>query len=244
MPHAITNRQREYLEFIRQYIAENESSPQLEEIAKHFGVKKPTAHNALKALQKKGYLYFGRSSHSGFFIRLIERAGSAEVVTEIAIAGKIDRYGEVYDFPQKLGHFASLLVGANPAELFGLVAFEDIPQAGILLGDLIIFDSGKKPQPNDICIFPIGERLFLVRVTSKTFDREITSDVMAMEYPIPEELVREDVEQLIIFFPLAYDETTQDYFMGIAEEMGFTPSLMLPELVLATALRLSRQLAF
>ena len=98
MPHAVTPRQREYLEFLRQYIQENESSPRLEEIASHFGVKSPTAHKTLEALQSKGYLYFGRDSISGFFIRLIERAGSAETVIEIPIAGKVNEYGEVYDF--------------------------------------------------------------------------------------------------------------------------------------------------
>ncbi len=44
MPHSLTDRQREYLEFIREFIKENESSPRLEEIAKHFGVSSPTAH--------------------------------------------------------------------------------------------------------------------------------------------------------------------------------------------------------
>ena len=60
MPHALTKRQKEYLEFIRNYIRENESSPRLEEIAEHFGVKAPTAHKILQSLQSKGYLYFVR----------------------------------------------------------------------------------------------------------------------------------------------------------------------------------------
>ena len=33
LPHSLTSRQKEYLEFIRNYIKENESSPRLEEIA-------------------------------------------------------------------------------------------------------------------------------------------------------------------------------------------------------------------
>ncbi len=91
MPHSLTPRQSEYLDFLREYVKKNESSPRLEEIAKHFGVKSPTAHKTLKTLQYAGYLYFGRSSTSGFFIRLIERAGSAEIVIEIPIAGKVDQ---------------------------------------------------------------------------------------------------------------------------------------------------------
>ena len=70
MPHALTARQREYLEFLRQYIRENESSPGLNELADHFDVTSPTAHKTLETLQSKGCSYFGRSKTSGFFIRL------------------------------------------------------------------------------------------------------------------------------------------------------------------------------
>jgi SOS-response transcriptional repressor LexA len=91
MPHALTPRQKEYLKFIRQYVKENESSPRLEEIADHFSVKSPTAHKTLKALMRAGYLYFGRDSFSGFFIRLIERAGSTERMIEINTVGKVDK---------------------------------------------------------------------------------------------------------------------------------------------------------
>ena len=53
MPQDLTDRQQEYLDFIRDYIQENESAPRLDEIAKHFGVTSPTAHKALETLQEK-----------------------------------------------------------------------------------------------------------------------------------------------------------------------------------------------
>jgi Mn-dependent DtxR family transcriptional regulator len=52
MPHALSDRQREYLDFIKSYIAENELSPRLEEVAGHFDVKPPSAHKNLQALQR------------------------------------------------------------------------------------------------------------------------------------------------------------------------------------------------
>ena len=63
MPHALTPRQKEYLEFIREYIKQNECSPRLEEVAEHFNVKSPTAHKTLKTLMRAGYLYFGLRPH-------------------------------------------------------------------------------------------------------------------------------------------------------------------------------------
>ena len=244
MPHSLTPRQREYLTFIREYVKQNESSPGLDEISTHFGVKSPTAHKTLEALQSKGYLFFGRDKISGFFIRLIERAGSAEMVIEIPIAGRIDEYGELIDFPEEIGHFPTLLVGSKPGEVFALVVMEDIPQASLLAQDLIIFDQGKKPQPGDICIAPIGQSLFLIQIGSKTFDKEIDSLEMSLQYPIPENLTNPELEQRLNWYPLAYDDETHDYLIKIVEEQKW-PLVAIPQgFILATALRLTRILAF
>lgn len=244
MPHSLTSRQREYLEFIRAYIRENESSPRLEEIAAYFHVQAPTAHKILEALQSKGYLYFGRDPISGFFIRLIERAGSAEVVMEVKIAGRVGMYGEVYDFPQDLGHFTTVLVGAQPGNVVALAVTADIPQASILSGDLIIFDLVKKPQPGDFCIGPIGERFFLLQIASKTLDKEIVSFETAQWYPIPESLTDPELEQKLNWYPLAYDNKNQRIFEAIAREQGWEIGPIPQSYILATALRLTRAMAF
>jgi SOS-response transcriptional repressor LexA len=244
LPHSLTDLQREYLDFLRQYIQKNESSPRLEEIAGHFKVKAPTAHKILETLQSKGYLYFGRDPNSGFFIRLIERAGSSEIVMEVPIAGRVGEYGEVYDFPQNLGHFASVFVGVAPTEVFALAVTKNIPQASILSGDLIIFDVHKKPQPGDICIGPIGKRLFFLQIASKTYDKNTISFETAQAYPIPEKLTNLELDQLLNWHPLAYDEMTHDWFTKVAEDESWPIAPLKPEFIVATALRLSRALAF
>jgi len=160
-----------------------------------FGVKPPKAHKIFSALQRKGYLYFGRDSKSGFFIRPIERAGSAEIVMEVPFAGKFSALGEVIDFSKEFGHFASVFVGAAPETVFALVVSEDISQASMPAGDLLIFDQDKKPQPGEICIGPIGQRLFLIWVVAKTMDREIQSFETAIWYPIPNDLIDPELWQ-------------------------------------------------
>ncbi len=244
MPHSLTDLQKEYLDFIRGYIRENECSPRLDEISGHFGVKAPTGHKILSILQSKGYLYFGRDRKSGFFIRLIERAGSAEVIMEVPIAGKVSTLGEVFDFPQEHGHFASVLIGADPDKVFSLMLTEDIPQASMVAGDLIIFDQDKKPQPGDICVGPIGQRLFMIRIAAKTMDREIHSFETAIWYPIPNDLIDPELEQRLNWYPLAYDEETHDTFTAIAEDQKWPFGPIPPDFIVATALRLSRALAF
>jgi hypothetical protein len=198
----------------------------------------------LEALHDKGYLYFARDPKSGFFIRLIERAGSAEIVMEVPISGKVGSYGEVIEFPQNHGHFASVFMGTAPDAVFALSVLNDIPQASILVGDLIIFDLNKKPQPGDICIGPIGDRTFLIKIASKTLDREIHSFETAIWYPIPDELSDPEIEQLLNWYPLAYDDDTDDWFTRVTLEQNWPIGPLLPSLIIATALRLSRTLAF
>ena len=243
MPHALTERQKECLEFIQQYITQNESSPRLEEIATHFDIKLPTAHKLLEELRSKGYLYFGRTKN-GFLIRLFDRAGSGEAVAEIPITGKIDHLGELYDFPEMLGHFPSVLLGAKQDQLFAVVVIEEIPLANMLPNDFIIFDYVKKPQPGDICIVPIGERYFLARIYSKTFDQDTPDLLNAVNYPIPDKLSHPEYGQKLNWVPIAYDESTADFFLDVSEEQMWPVEPLDPELVMATALRLIRALSF
>ena len=244
MPHSLTERQKEVLLFIRKHIFENESSPRLEEIADYFGVKPPTAHKYLAALQKKGYLIARRTSSSGFYIRILERAGEAESITEINITGWVDSYGELLDFPSEIGHFATTLIGAKPENLFALVAMENLPEANILINDFIIFDMDKEPQPGDIIIGPIGSRLFLTQIDSRTFDERTPALVMKQDYPIPEALLPTDRQHHFHWHTLAYTEETDNYFMNIADEERFQIKPIPREFIPATALRLIRALSY
>src|SRR5688572_21578391 len=192
MPHSLTGRQLEYLQFLREYIKKNESSPRLGEIADHFRVKPPTAHKTLEALHNKGYIYFARDSVSGFFIRLIERAGSAETMIEVVIAGKVNRYGELNSFPENHGHFASVVPGANLDDVFALAVTDNIPEASMLVGDVLICDRGKRPQPGDIAVLPFGRsgrRFFLCRTHSLTSDKDLDNIEVSNPYPIPKKLL-------------------------------------------------------
>lgn len=244
MPHALTDRQRDYLNFIKSYIAQNELSPRLEEVAENFGVKLPTAHKTLEALQRKGFLIFDRTSTSGFFIRLIERAGAQEIVTSVPLMGKVNQLGEVYGFPEPLGEFPAVLPGVKPEEVFALVLTEDIPQVNMEKNDFIIFDAGKKPQPGDICICILRERYFLMRITRKTFDDHFLSYEGSQDYPFPEELSDPERDQRFHYEPLAYTEENEEVFLKILDDEGIS-YFPLPEFfVQATALRLTRALTY
>ena len=86
------------------------------------------SRSTLSALHDKGFIYFARSSVSGFFIRLIERAGSAETLVEVVVTGEVNRYGELINFPKLHRHFASVIPGADPEDVFALILSEESKQ--------------------------------------------------------------------------------------------------------------------
>lgn len=244
MPHALTDRQRDYLNFIRSYIAENELSPRLEEVADYFGVKLPTAHKTLEALQRKGFLISDRTSSSGFFIRLIERGGMQEVVMRVPLAGKINQLGEVYDFPEPLGEIPAIFAGVNPDDVFALVLMDDIPQVNMDANDFVFFDKGKKPQPRDICIGIFGERYLLFRITHKTFDEMMVSYDASHDYPFPTALSDPERKQRLHYEPMAYTEELRDVFLKMLGEEGLEYFPVPEHFIVATALRLTRSLSY
>ena len=56
MPHSLTDRQRAYLKFLRNYIEENESSPRLDE-RRAFQRKTPYCSQNLGSIAQKGGKY-------------------------------------------------------------------------------------------------------------------------------------------------------------------------------------------
>lgn len=58
MNPAPTGRQASYMEFINNFIKENDNFPTFEVIAEHFGVAPNSVSGHLLALKKKGYIDF------------------------------------------------------------------------------------------------------------------------------------------------------------------------------------------
>ena len=166
---------------------------------------------------------------------------------EIPIAGKVNRYGELFDFPKKLSHFSTVLMGSKPGEVFALVAIEDIPEASILSQDILICDKGKHPQPGDIAILPWGKqggRWFLCQLYSLTLDEDLDTLEASNQYPIPEDLLDKSYGQRLQWAPISYGEETEEYLLAEAEKDRVPMRPIPPEYVLATVLRLSRFFAF
>jgi len=245
MPHALTERQKEYLQFLQNYIRENEITPRLEEVASHFGVSLPTAHKTLDALERKGFLFTRRESASGYYVRLADRGGGIEKLIGVFVVGKIDEYGEIHDFPEDHGSLPVVLMGVDEYHVFALEAAEDIPQVNILAGDILLCDFDLKPQPGDIAIMPWGKhsgRWFLSHIISLTYDQDLESLEISNMYPIPENLLDWSRNQRLHWLPITFNESTEDYFMDETEKHRVPVKAIPPEFIMATVLRLTRNL--
>ncbi|MCB2160514.1 MarR family transcriptional regulator [bacterium] len=258
MPHALSDRQKEYLLFIEKYIQKNQDSPSLQEIAENFQVKPSTAHKTLDALQKKGFIYSTRHPASGFYVRLIEHGGMAEQIIAVPIVGDINKYGELVDLPDisaldKLDSeedLSSVFPGVIPivihrnefAPIIGFRANYKIHAAGINEGDIVIVELNKTPENGFIAIVPMGIKAKLVLCWSfgKTYDDRLTSWLMREPYPIPQKLVDQDLGQKLICIPVGFDDYP-DYYESYFEEGGF-PLISLPtENIFATVIEIIRE---
>jgi len=264
MPASLTELQREYLKYVQDYVYQNEDAPRLEEIAEHFQVSSTTAHNHLKKLRNKSYLTFDRTSESGYFIRLLENAGKSEKIVEAPIMGEVNRYGEIEFYGllehiakitnikdtenvndlNKIGRIPILTYSDNPLDIAAYMVVEDIPSVSMQINDVILVDHERQPQAGDICLFSHNEGFILMRVVSKTFDKDTPWPKMAQEYPIPEAFTHPEHEQELFWYPMAMDAETEGYFLKLMQLEQWVWIPLPHELALGTVIRLIRTMYF
>lgn len=256
MPHSLTLHQKEYLDFIKDYIQKHQDSPALKDIADHFQVKLPTAHKTLDALQNKDFIFFMRHPERGFIIRLVERGGQGEKVFPLYIVGKVDQYGKVTDWldninllltrPNKLESLESIPIiqkGNDPFSFFGLKAEDDIPALSIEKGDVFVVDFEKTPVEEDLTLLPVGPdgQLYLCRSLGLTVDDRFFSWDMKAPYPLPEKFVKKDLGQRMFYIPAALNEYTEEFFSDPANDYAF-PEVPIPmSLVFGTVVQSIRE---
>jgi repressor LexA len=166
---ALTDRQREILDFITRSIAKRGYPPTLREIGSHFGIKSTNGVNDhLRALEKKGYLH--REDLKSRALRPIVSTGQT---VEVPILGKVAAGQPLlatrnYDDTVKVDRF---FIGQN-REVFALrVKGESMIEDGIFDGDYVFVKKTPTANRGDIVVamiegeatvkryFPEGERI-------------------------------------------------------------------------------------
>jgi repressor LexA len=159
---ALTDRQREILDFITRSIAKRGYPPTLREIGSHFGIKSTNGVNDhLRALEKKGYLH--REDLKSRALRPIVSAGQATV--EVPILGKVAAGQPLlatrnYEDSVKVDRF---FIGQN-REVFALrVKGESMIEDGIFDGDYVFVKKQLQANPGETVVVMIEDEATVKR---------------------------------------------------------------------------------
>jgi repressor LexA len=165
MPDALTERQREILDFITSSISERGYPPTLREIGEHFGIRSTNGVNDhLKALEKKGHLRREdlksramRPTNVIPFERKVPNVvpiPSSGDLLEIPIIGKVAAGQPILavENVQDTVKVDRVLVGGH-TEVFGLrIVGESMIDDGILDGDYVFVKKTATARPGEIVV--------------------------------------------------------------------------------------------
>src|SRR5919202_4605122 len=144
----LTKKQDAVLGHLRQHEDGGRVTLTLAELAAHFGVSSATMHGHLEALQRKGYIAFGRPPGMAFFIRLLGNA-EARLLSVPVVAG-FHKNGLV-GFYTTPALYVPVATPSNVSDdVYGLLCIHDVAQHQMRRGDIVLMDPKRLPRGDDV----------------------------------------------------------------------------------------------
>ncbi len=151
----ITNRQKEILDFIQDYVDFNGYPPTYREIGKHFNIVSTFGvKRHIDALRKKGYLSSESGASRTLSLIVDNTRERSKAIIDIPIVGRVAAGAPILAEENIEGNLSldKNLVG-NRTDCFGLkVRGDSMINAGILEGDLVIIQPQREAQNGDIIV--------------------------------------------------------------------------------------------
>ena len=177
MDNRLTQRQKEILDFLREFIRDEGFPPSLREICARFGIKGPqNAAKHLDALEKKGFIRRKAASSRGVEIlgRPLVKGGIS-----LPIAGRVRAGSPLLAIEDIVGHVVLDESFFRCSDAFLLkVEGESMTGAGIADGDFVVVRPQKDASNGDIVVALIDNE-----ATVKTFLRDGDEIVLKPENP-------------------------------------------------------------
>ena len=159
----LTERQRETLEWIVAYIQTHWRPPAVEEVAVHFGIKRASAFDRIKALQKKGYIEHSDGSPRSLKPNNLAQASAAGIDKRLVeLASTSESISAVNGFEGFIR--VSIRHGRNRALFSVVIRGDSLIEAMIFDGDLAIVRAQEEAEDGDIALVSYGDELTLRRV--------------------------------------------------------------------------------
>ncbi len=154
MPVTLYRRQKQILEFLRQYIQKNGHSPTLQQIADALGVHSlATVHEHLMAMAKKGIIRRYEGMVRGMEL-VEEKIGRVVKSVELPILGFIAAGApiEPYTDPAATLAVPETLLPAQKTSFVLQVRGESMIEDGILDGDFVVIEQQEDARNGDIVV--------------------------------------------------------------------------------------------
>src|SRR3989338_420254 len=173
MATVLYRRQKQILDFIRNYIEKYGNAPTLVEIAKKLKVKSlATVHEHLQTLEKKGLIK--RSSGIARGIEILDaQIGKIVKGLEVPLLGYIAAGSpiEPYTDPDVTFPVTSNMISANKKSHVLQVRGDSMIEDGILDGDFVIVEEANQARDGDIVVAMIENGVVTLKPYFKEKDR-------------------------------------------------------------------------
>ncbi len=154
----LTDRQREIYDFLVEFRQEHDFAPSIREISKHFKFNLKSAHDHLKALERKMWLRrAGKGSRALEILGPTPEYSISDVhVTRIPMGGRIAAGPTSHREDIVEGHFVISTELVPPGKLFMVtVEGDSMIEAGIFDGDKVVVRKQSTADVNDIVLAKI-----------------------------------------------------------------------------------------
>ncbi|HOX91709.1 MAG TPA: transcriptional repressor LexA [Spirochaetales bacterium] len=186
----LTERQKEFLDYIESFIHGHPYPPTIREIADNFGMTVKGAYDHVKALERKGYIKIGENRSRS--IELIGKSSGSSPTIEVPILGEVAAGKPIFadENYQASVHVPAGMVGKS--RCFALkVRGDSMINAGILDGDTAIIEHREVAENGEIVVAMLEDS-----VTLKRFFRDKGKIRLAAENPAYSPIFTQDVRIL------------------------------------------------
>jgi repressor LexA len=203
-PEALTDRQRSILEFLQQFLRENNYPPTIREIGAHFGIRSPKGvQDHLEALEKKGHVRRHRDRSRGLELLSYQPAFAGDRnVVRLPLLGRVAAGEPVFSeenieewievdasFAAREGNFLLKVVGDSMIEAHILegdtivVSPQETARNGEIVVALVDGEATVKSffkEPGGIRLQPANQRLQPIWVPAGSTEVRIIGKVVAV----------------------------------------------------------------
>lgn len=153
MPSGLTKRQRAILEYVADTIEEHGFPPTIQEIGAHFGIVSTNGvHDHLRALERKGYIERSSKARS---IRITQKGAAGLMRPEVGTLPLVGRVaaGSPLLALENIEDYVTVSTRLAKRDAFCLrVMGDSMIDAGILEGDIIVVDRGRRPERGAVVV--------------------------------------------------------------------------------------------